>query len=101
MRTIDSVKLHHESAREEDIRQRHRAGEEGIRAEQRQTEKQVVMEKVLMPREALRARTAAEGFLRDLAAGREQLILGEEQNQVLSLLKRGLDRRLRGYRRHQ
>jgi hypothetical protein len=77
-----------EAAREEHVGQRDRAREEAVRPHQRQAEEQIVVQQLRVPGVLGRvAHPAGERPLRHRAFRREQLVDGEELDQVLQLVR--------------
>ena len=85
----------HEAAREEHVGQRDGAGEERVGPEQRQAEEQVVVQHLPVPGVFRLAQATGEDLLRHRALRREQLVRREKLKQVLQLLGRGRERRVR------
>ena len=80
---------HDETAREKDIRERHGARKERIGPKQRQPEEKVVMQQILVPGVPRCVQSPGERLAGDDACRRQELVVREECDQLLHLVKRG------------
>src|SRR5258705_83776 len=77
-----------EAAREEEVREAHRAGKKRVRLEKRQAKEKIVVQQLLVPGLPGARQAPSERFLGDSAARRKQLIAGEESNELLHFFRR-------------